>query len=103
MSGYSFINHLTDRNNVYVKNGYVFVKENTKTLQGLDLNDKHKKSEEKDKVIVNAVTPVEKEIQITKSEYDIETERIKPPDTLNNKQSVKKKRRLNINYTDALS
>ena len=99
---YSFVSYFADRDNIYFKNGYVYVKENTKKLQSLDIA-KEEKDKDSDKVVVKAVTPVEKEIQITKSEYDIQTKRKVPPDTLDNKESVRKKRKLNISYNDALS
>lgn len=99
---YSFISYFSDRDNIYLKNGYVYVKENTKALQSLGKKEEDKENNT-DKVVVKAVTPVEKEINITKSEYEIETKRKLPPDTLDNKQSFKKRRRLNINYNDALS
>ena len=92
MSVYDFVGTFVDPNNIFIKNNYVYVKENKENIQGIK---SEKKTEEKE-LTIKAVTPAEKQTEIAKTELAIETDKIKQPDSLDTSQLKGRKRKAQV-------
>lgn len=102
MAGYEFVKAFVDPNNIFLRNNYVYVKENTQQVQHLKHSEKENKTEEERPIVVKGITPAQKETEIAKVELGIETNQIKQPDSLDTSQFKLKKRRTQV-YYDSLS
>ena len=101
MSEYRFVAAFVDPNNIFVKNNYVYVKENAQHIQRIkDINPD--KAQDEQKVIIHGVTPVQKQTEISKTDLAIETNQIKQPDALDTSHLKAKKRKIQV-YNDSLS